>query len=149
MPKPPLATDRDDQSMNMRIATVLTFSAFLLTACGTPQEQCIRAATKELRTISMLIAETEASIARGYRYENEEVVRFAWVRCDHGYLAPGAPMPRPMCWEPYTDIVQRPAAIDPAVEARKLAGLKSRQSELQKLANAQISACRAKFPEAS
>ncbi|MFZ1726556.1 MAG: hypothetical protein WBO29_03185 [Albidovulum sp.] len=119
----------------------------LLTACGTPQEQCIRAATRELRTVTSLIAETEATIARGYGYQSEEIVRWAWVRCDFDPSQPGLPDPTPMCWEPFSDTVQRPVAIDPAVEARKLAGLKSRQKTLQTQANSQISNCRAQFPD--
>ncbi|MCB2094063.1 MAG: hypothetical protein H6901_09440 [Rhodobacteraceae bacterium] len=135
--------------MNSRSAILIgsTLAAMLLTSCGTPQEQCIRAATRELRTVTGLIAETEATIARGYGYQSEEITRWAWVRCDFDRFDHDAIGPAPMCWEPYSDTIRRPVAIDPAVEARKLSALKSRQKILQTQANAQISDCRARFPE--
>ncbi len=115
-----------------------------LAACGTPQEQCIRRATQEVRTLDQLIAETEANLARGYAYEEREVVRHVWQRCDDFI---GQIPHRRMCLEPVFDTVKRPVAIDPEVETRKLEGLKSRRAALVKSAQAEIAACRAKYPE--
>jgi hypothetical protein len=39
-------------------------SLLLLTACGTPQEQCINSVTRDMRVVDRLIAETEANLAR-------------------------------------------------------------------------------------
>ncbi|MCB2134912.1 MAG: hypothetical protein KDE08_03040 [Rhodobacteraceae bacterium] len=119
----------------------------LLAACGTPQENCIRTATKELRTMDALVAETEANIARGYSYEEEQVIRHTWVRCDRDFLSPGVPAPRRMCLEPVARVVKRPVAIDPQAEEGKLAGLKSRQKALESEARAAIAACRSRYPE--
>ncbi|MCB2110615.1 MAG: hypothetical protein H6895_00490 [Defluviimonas sp.] len=128
---------------SLTLATVVA-----LAACGTPQEQCIRGATRELGTVDRLIAETEATIARGYGYRTDEVVRWAWTVCDTVPIAaPGRATPRPMCWEPYTDTVRRPVAIDPAAEARKLAALKARRTALVRQAEAAVRACRAQYPE--
>ena len=133
----------------MRLAPFgfLTVASFVLAACGTPQERCIRSATKELRTVEALIAETHANLSRGYRYERDEIIRYAWVRCDREYLSPGHLAPRQMCWEPYTDIVERPVAIDPAAEKRALDGLNARRTTLERQAAIQIDACKAESPE--
>ncbi len=114
-----------------------------LAACGTPQEQCIGAATRDLRTLDRLIAEQRATLARGYGYESREVVRHRWQRCDD--WIPGTP-PR-MCFEPEWETGRRPVAIDPAAEHRKLDGPLARRAALGAAAAPAIAACRAKYPE--
>lgn len=126
--------------MRLRLALLLVA---LVTACGTPQEQCIRTATREVRTLDRLIAETETNLARGYTYEEYQVVRHEWTRCDdwvHG-------TPVRMCFEPVWDTVRRPVAIDPQAEQRKLDGLKARRNALGRQAEAAIAACWAQYPE--
>ena len=103
--------------------------------------------THEVRALDALIAETEADIARGYSYESREVTRWAWVRCYDGPYVPGQPRRYTRCWEPYTDIVRKPVAIDPAAEARKLAALKSRRAALAGAATAAVEECRRLYPE--
>lgn len=117
-----------------------------IAACGTPQDRCIRAATQELRTLDTLIAETEANLARGYGYETREIVRHVWTWCDD-YLGPDHRYHRRMCFEPVYDTVERPVAIDPEAEARKLDALKSRRAALARRAQDAVAACRAEFPE--
>lgn len=114
-----------------------------LVACGTPQEQCIGAATRDIRTLDRLIAEERATLARGYGYETREVMHHEWQRCDD--WVPGTP-PR-MCFEPVWDTVKRPVAIDPAAEQRKLDGLVARRGALMAQAGPAIAACKAKYPE--
>ena len=128
--------------MRLRLALALLLVA-LVAACGTPQEQCIRAATRDVRTLDRLIAETEANLARGYTYEEHEIVRHEWMRCDDWVR--GTPVR--MCFEPVWDTVKRPVAIDPAAEQRKLDGLKARRKALGLQAEAAIAACRAQYPE--
>ena len=128
----------------MRLFQPLTLVAMaLLASCGTPQEQCIRSATREIATVDRLIAETEANLARGYAYESKEVIHYEWQRCDD--WSPGT-RPR-MCFEPVWDTVRKPVAIDPQVEARKLAGLKARRAALARQAAPAIAACRENYPE--
>ncbi|OYX44524.1 MAG: hypothetical protein B7Z02_05340 [Rhodobacterales bacterium 32-67-9] len=119
------------------------FVLLLLAACGTPQEQCIRTATREIATLDRLIAETETNLARGYALEEREVVRREWSRCDD--WVPGTP--RRMCFEPVWHTVKRPVAIDPAAEERKLGGLEARRKALGLQAASAIAACRAQYPE--
>jgi len=130
----------------MRLPTIVLLSALALGACSA-QDNCIRNATHEVRALDALIAETEADIARGYSYESREVTRWAWVRCYDGPYVPGQPRRYTRCWEPYTDIVRKPVAIDPAAEARKLAALKSRRAALAGAATAAVEECRRLYPE--
>ncbi|MDW4551359.1 hypothetical protein R5H32_18535 [Defluviimonas sp. D31] len=121
--------------------------ALLLAACGSPQERCIQSATREMRTLDRLIAETEATLARGYGYETREVVRHVWTRCDDFIPGYGPHPYRRMCFEPVFHTVKEPVAIDPAAEARKLDGLKTRRAELAARAAPAIEACKVEHPE--
>ena len=115
----------------------------ILAGCGTPQDQCIGSATREVRTLDRLIAETQANLSRGYGYEEREVVHHEWRRCED--WIPGTP-PR-MCFEPVWRTVSKPVAIDPAAEQRKLDGLIARRKALLIRAEAAIAACKARYPE--
>lgn len=128
--------------------TFLSLSALplLLAACGTPQEQCINRATKEVRTLNGLIAETQGNLARGYAFEPESRTNWSWEVCDRITGSSGQVQTR-MCWEPYEETVERPAAIDPEVETRKLEGLLARRDAYLKAAEPAIAACRASYPE--
>ena len=55
----------------------------LLAACGTPQEQCINRSTRELRTIERLLAEVDGNLARGYAWEEYQIVRTRWEVCGY------------------------------------------------------------------
>lgn len=126
----------------MRLALTLILLA-LLSACGTPQEHCIRTATREIRTLDRLIAETETNLARGYGFEERQIMRHQWTRCDDWVSG----TPHRMCFEPVWDTVKRPVAIDPQAEQRKLDGLRARRKALGLRAEAAIAACRAQYPE--
>jgi hypothetical protein len=125
----------------------------VLAACGTPQEQCIGTATRELRTVDRLITETMGNLSRGYSYETEEITRTEWVICDYVQdpaPVPGGPLPKPRpryCFDDVTDTVRREVPIDPALERRKLAGLEDKRRELNSRAAAAIAQCQAKYPE--
>ena len=127
----------------MRRSAALLALLAALAACGTPQEQCIRTATRELRTLDRLIAEQQATLARGYGYERREVMHYEGQICDDWV----AGTPRRMCFEPVWDTVKQPVAIDPAAEQRKLDGLLARRKALLAQSEPAIAACKAKFPE--
>lgn len=129
-----------------RVSLFLLLPVAFVAACGTPQQQCIRRATSEVRTLDRLIGETQANLARGYGFEPEERVRWEWRTCDRFVDSGGAVRSR-MCWEPVRDTVQRPVAIDPLAEQRKLDGLQTRRTAYLKAAEPQIAACRATYPE--
>ena len=92
-----------------------------LAACGTPQEQCIRRETAELRKVERLLADTQGNLARGYGYETDTITTHQWVAC----IAPGSgvvgrPVRTTMCFEPQTETIRRevPLAIGATVPRR-------------------------------
>jgi hypothetical protein len=116
-----------------------------LSGCGTPQERCIAAATREIATLDRLIAERRADIARGYGYEERAVTRWQWVRCDGLFDPPGTTLPS-RCWEPYDTTLRKPVAIDPEAETRKLEALLQRRAALATMVESRISDCKAAHP---
>lgn len=119
----------------------------LLSACGTPQEQCINAGTRDLRTVDRLIAETEANIDRGYALEEVTITQEHWGYCHQHQPEGQTPLPPVPCLVEHDITVERAKAIDLADEAKKLEGLKAKRQELAKAAAPLIAQCKAEFPE--
>ncbi len=125
--------------------------AAVVAGCGTPQEQCIRAGTRDLRVVERLIAEAQTNLARGYAYETEEITDTRWVVCDYEdrTLPDGTIRHTPRyCLDDVTRSVRKAVAIDPAAEQRKLDGLLARRKALNRDAAATVNGCKAKYPEA-
>ncbi len=126
----------------------LTLPALLLlTACGTPQEQCIAGATRDARVVNQLIAETEANIARGYAMESGVRMQSDWVDCTP---LPTEQKPHPrqkMCFEQVPVEVTRPVAIDLDAERAKLASLRQKQTAQAAQTASIVAQCRALHPE--
>ena len=119
----------------------------LLASCGTPQEQCINGATRDLRVVDDLIAETEANLARGYAYEYVTIYRTRFVDCTP-IATPTNPSPRPRdCVESEPETARRAVAIDLNVEAAKLASLRAKRSEQSRQALPVIDECKRVHPE--
>lgn len=119
----------------------------LLAACGTPQEQCINANTRDLRTVDRLIVETEGNLERGYAFEERTIHQAYWGYCLQPQI-PGAPPVTPqLCLKDREITVDRPKAIDLEEEARKLESLKIKRKELAAKAEAVIAQCKAMYPE--
>ncbi|MFB2533373.1 hypothetical protein ACEYYB_13520 [Paracoccus sp. p4-l81] len=129
--------------------TAAIIAPLLLAACATPREQCINRSTRELRNVSELLAEVDGNLARGYAWEEYQVERTRWRRCDRiARDDKGQTVVVPdMCLDDYTDTVRRRVAIDPALEQRKATGLRAKQAELTRKARAQVQACKAAYPE--
>lgn len=132
-----------------RNITLALLPILVLTACGTPQEQCIRRNTSEYRTVSSLLADVEGNLARGYAWEERQVVGSEWRDCPYtfrtkdGQRAVGY---RP-CLREVIDTERYRVPIDPATEARKRDNLADRKAALAKSASSAISACKAAYPE--
>jgi hypothetical protein len=126
----------------------LTFPLLLLLAgCGTPQEQCIRYNTRDLRTVDRLILETQQNLERGYAIETVTTYEDYWGYCAQPHL-PDTPAPPPqLCQKERAITVDRPKAIDLNDEARKLDSLKVKRAELARKAEAVIAQCKAEHPE--
>lgn len=126
--------------MSRRI--LLLLAPVLLGACASiSRDQCLRAAAEDIRTLDRLIAETEAGRARGYGIDRQDVPVLERRHCTGSGGAPTCPE---------TDIVtvERPVAIDPASEDRKLAAMRAKRAALIPSAMIQISDCRRRYPEA-
>jgi hypothetical protein len=132
------------ESNRNKMRSSLTLALLIpLLACGTPQQQCIRNATAQTRTLDRLIAASQANLARGYGYRTEQRTRFEWVVCG-SYRRGYAPN---MCFEPVEDTVTVPEAIDPALEQRKLDNLLAKRAALAKQTTNAIASCKATYPE--
>ena len=133
----------------IRLSTLaLPAFALLLAACGTPQERCIREGTSDLRVLNSLIAESEATLNRGYGLVEVQTTRMSWEHC--GWYPPAKegqpPQPR-MCWRHVPDTETRPVSVNLEAERAKLRGMKQKQQQLQRSAAPVIAACKAQFPE--
>lgn len=119
-----------------------------LTACGTPQEQCINRNTRDLRTVDRLIAEAQGNLDRGYAYETITVYEDYWTTCPAPPPVEGQPpQPPRMCLDERPVTERRPKAIDLNEEARKLDSLKTKRKDLARKAEAVIAQCKAEYPE--
>jgi len=121
--------------------------ALVLTACGTPQEQCISANTRDLQVVERLIRESEGNLARGYGYEMVTEYEPTWIDCTP---RPTQAVPKPasqMCFDRVPVTVRKEVALDLRAEAAKLDGLKAKRASLARSAETVIAACKAKFPE--
>jgi hypothetical protein len=119
----------------------------VLAACGTPQEQCINANTRDLQVVDRLIRDTEGNLARGYGFETVTEYEARWIDCTP---APTEAVPNPTtqrCFERVPVTVRKEVALDLNVEAAKLQSLKAKRATLAKAAENVIAQCQAKFPE--
>ncbi|MDS9468529.1 hypothetical protein RGQ15_13235 [Paracoccus sp. MBLB3053] len=121
----------------------------LLTACGTPQERCISRNTSEYRAVSRLLAEVEGNLARGYAWEERQVIRTEWDDCP--VVAYDRDGNRRIfyrsCLRNVSDVERYRVPIDPVVETRKRDNLAERKKALSSYAARAVDACKAAYPE--
>lgn len=114
----------------------------LLAACATPQQRCEAQATRDLRIIDGLIAESQATLQRGFAFQTVQntrpVATFCWGGGRHndpwgaGYG---------LCWNNTTYTTREPVAVNLDEERAKLRTLLNKREELEVQARAQIEAC--------
>lgn len=119
----------------------------LLAACGTPQEQCIGRATKDLRVVEKLVVETQRNIDRGYAIEEYTVIIPEWEECEQRFDKKGRPLPPRMCLEDREETRTRPVAVDLNAETAKLESLLAKRDQLRRESSGRIDACRQQYPE--
>ncbi|MBP9952011.1 MAG: hypothetical protein KBF27_09645 [Cypionkella sp.] len=126
----------------------LAFAAlFLVSACGTPQEQCIESVTRDMRMVDRLIAETEGNLQRGFAYQEVTISVPVWVNCGRRPTVEN-PNPEPrMCLDDREQTTRRAVAIDLRAEQVKLDGLKAKRKLQAKAAAQPIAQCKAQYPE--
>lgn len=126
----------------------LTIPALLiLSACATPQERCINAATRDMQVVDQLIAETEGNLQRGFALQSETIYRTDFQDCTPN-ASPSNPNPTPrMCPVEVPETRTRAVAVDLGAEKTKLKSLQSKRGAQGKAAHAAIAECRAQFPK--
>lgn len=96
----------------------------LMGACTHYPDDCDRRALQEVRKIDRLIETTRRDIARGYGYETvERGYSTGFVMCSGSHNIG-------LCTATGPRYVERPVAIDPEAEQRKLALLRERRAEI-------------------
>jgi hypothetical protein len=113
-----------------------------LAACATPQQQCISAATKDLRVLNSLASSTQANINRGYAIEIQQELVIETRVCGEFEGE------KVYCDVPETVEKKVPIAIDLEVEQAKLNSLLKRQRQMQANAEKAVQSCRVNYPEA-
>lgn len=133
----------------MRRRSLVTLPLLVaLAACGTPQEQCIRAGTRDLQVLDRLIAESRATLARGYALQEVVIDNWVWVPCGPPPMVDGKPVgPPERCLENLTRIETRPRSVNLAEEKAKLATMETKRRELDRAAAPVVAACKAKHPQ--
>ena len=119
----------------------------ILSACGTPQERCIRGATRDMQVVDRLITESQATLSRGYALESETIYRSEFQDCTPRATASDPTPASRMCLVQVPETVTRPKAVDLQVESAKLASLQAKRVSQASLAETAIAQCRAKFPK--
>lgn len=115
-----------------------------LAACADPKTACQREATKDLRIVQALIADTEATISRGYAIQTEQRTVIYTDFCvgtgyDHGVFR--------FCNRAQPVTSRTPVAVDLDDERRKLASLKEKEVELERRSRAALDRCAVAFPD--
>jgi len=126
---------------------LMLLPVLFLAACGTPQEQCISANTRDLQVVDRLIRETEGNLTRGYGFETVTQYEPRWVNCTP---RPTEAVPEPeleMCFDQVPVSVRKEVALDLGAEATKLDSLKAKRRGLAKAAESVIAQCKVEYPE--
>ncbi|MDN5785976.1 hypothetical protein [Pseudorhodobacter sp.] len=133
----------------MRVRIILISTLALLAACGTPQERCIAAATRDLRVVDQLIVETQGNLNRGYALEEVVMTSDRWMVCRAAIPATATTPAQPaeMCLQSYDYTETRPKAINLADQRQTLGELKKKRVQLEKAARPAIAGCKLAHPE--
>jgi len=126
---------------------IVILALLVLTGCATPQERCINAATRDMRVVDQLIAESKATLARGYALESQIIYRTDFEDCTPRATADYPNPPPRMCMVDVPQTVTKPKAVDLGAEQAKLAALETKYAA-QSAGSAQIiDQCRVQFPK--
>ncbi len=118
-----------------------------LAACGTPQQQCVGAVTRDLRVVDGFIAEAQGNLARGYAYVTATRTIPRFVDCTPDPTKKN-PNPRTQsCRVDTAQVYRAAAAIDLDAEAAKLASLQAKRAALATAAGPAILTCQQQYPE--
>jgi hypothetical protein len=126
---------------------VLIAPLLLLAACASPRDTCMQDAVSDLRIVQALIADTQATIDRGYAIQTEtRTVIYTNFCIGTGIGGDGR---FSFCNYPQPVTTQKPVAVDLNQEKRKLRSLKQKEVELKRDSLLKQQRCELEFPEAS
>ncbi len=112
-----------------------------LAACGTPQEQCVSKATRDIRTVDRLITEVQGNLDRGFGYEYITVWELDYIDC--GTEAD----PNRVCAVRVPEQERRAVALDLAAEQVKLNQLRAKRVQQVKSVAPIVAQCKVDNPE--
>ncbi len=130
----------------MRLS-ILLLPVLALSACATPQEQCLGKVTRDARINASLITQTRANLERGFGLRTEDRVREVRSFC-RGETESGESVVT-RCEKVRVTKVQVPVALDLAAERAKLASLISQRDRLAVATADGVAQCRALYPESA
>lgn len=120
------------------------FGLFVLAACDSPRDVCEKEATQDLTILRDLIADTEATIDRGYAIQTKTRAVLYTDFC----LGVGGHTGRfRFCNRIEPVETQEPVAVDLAVERRKLVSLKRKEREVARETEFALRRCALSYPE--
>ena len=99
-----------------------------LAACSSPRQECIAAASEDLKVVQSLIADTEETLARGYAIQTETRSVLYTDFCLGTGIGNGGFQ---FCNRTQPVTSETPVAVDLNEERRKLQSLKRKEAELQ------------------
>jgi hypothetical protein len=116
-----------------------------MTACSDPRSDCIAKASRDLSVVRALIADTKATIDRGYAVQTETRNVIYTDFCigagrNHGVFT--------FCNRVQPVTTRKAVAVDLAAEQRKLRSLTRKEGELRRRTASDIQRCELAFPEA-
>ncbi len=113
----------------------------LLAACASPYQNCVASATRDIRILDQLIAQTRANISRGYAIRTEDYFDTEEQVCGE---VDGKPV---YCELPVAQEREVPVAIDLKAEQAKLQSLLKARNEKAARAVTLAEQCRQLHPE--
>ena len=112
-----------------------------LAGCAAPLQDCIDAASRDLRAVTAARAEAEANVARGYAVHVQTVRQSPVTLCTTlGQSSGGLGIYASACSDPYRRI-ETPVAIDLDAEREKLAALREEELALRAEAQREVNRC--------
>ena len=113
---------------------ILFAAALGLAACATPAERCISNATDDLSALDAEIAETQANIARGYRFDDSVNVTLGAEFCSStGNVR--------LCLGGDKELPKRKIPINVSDERAKLASLERQRASRVERMERELAAC--------
>ncbi len=136
-------SDRFAATIWPMVRFLIPVSILALAACSDPKTVCQQEATKDLGIVQALIADTQATIDRGYAIQTKERTVIYTDFCFGTGLHNGGFR---FCNRAQPVVSRTPVAVDLNDERRKLRSLKQKESELKKRSLTALQQCEQAYP---